>query len=89
MNFVTSVGILCSFAWQSLIALPPLGATYWRIVTIYRWPALDLKGLEGVSRSPAMSHFSDSWVPEGSLAGVFGCREMALELVSGLIFGAN
>ena len=23
------------------------------------------------------------WVPEGSLAGVFGCHEMALELVSG------
>ena len=29
------------------------------------------------------------WVPEGSLAGVFGCHEMALELVSGADFGAN
>ena len=29
---------------------------------------------------------SFSWVPEGSLAGAFGCREMAEELVSGADF---
>ncbi|OLP73143.1 ABC transporter C family member 3, partial [Symbiodinium microadriaticum] len=29
-------------------------------MTVYRWPARDLRRLEGVSRSPGMSHFSDS-----------------------------
>ena len=33
--------------------------------------------------------FSQNWVPKGSLAGVFGCHEMALELVSGSNFWCN
>ena len=34
------------------------------------------------------AHTKDAaiWIPEGSLAGVFGCHEMALEVVSGADF---
>jgi len=60
MSFLISVIILSGFAWEALLALPPFALVYWRIMTIYRWPARDLKRLEGISRSPAMSHFSDS-----------------------------
>jgi len=34
----------------------------------------------------AGGHAQECWVPEGSLAGLFGCHEMALELVSGADF---
>eukprot|EP00927_Polykrikos_kofoidii_P044460 TRINITY_DN38417_c0_g1_i1.p1 TRINITY_DN38417_c0_g1~~TRINITY_DN38417_c0_g1_i1.p1 ORF type:complete len:1389 (+),score=197.49 TRINITY_DN38417_c0_g1_i1:273-4439(+) len=60
MEFIVSLIILMSFAWQALIVLPPFAVAYYIILNIYRWPARDLKRLEAVSRSPAMSHFADT-----------------------------
>ncbi|CAJ1389552.1 unnamed protein product [Effrenium voratum] len=60
MNVVISMLILGLFAWQALVVVPPFSVLYWMILTVYRWPARDLRRLEGVSRSPGMSHFADS-----------------------------
>lgn len=60
MNCVVSVGNLLFFAWPALFALPIFGIIYWRVTEVYRWPARDLKRLEGMSRSPMMAHFADS-----------------------------
>lgn len=60
MNVCISLLILSLYAWQALLVVPPFGVVYWMTMTIYRWPARDLRRLEGTSRSPGMSHFSDS-----------------------------
>ncbi|CAK9086535.1 unnamed protein product [Durusdinium trenchii] len=60
MNVCISVLILSLFAWQALVVVPPFSVLYWMTMTVYRWPARDLRRLEGTSRSPGMSHFSDS-----------------------------
>ena len=60
MNVCISVLILSLYAWEALIVVPPFALVYWMTMTVYRWPARDLRRLEGTSRSPGMSHFSDS-----------------------------
>ena len=37
-------------------------------------------------KQPRLPEPPTRWLPEGSLAGAFGCHEMALELVSGADF---
>eukprot|EP00434_Breviolum_minutum_P044153 symbB.v1.2.039400.t1/scaffold6538.1/size22092/2 len=60
MNVCISLLILSLFAWQALVVVPPFSVLYWMTMTVYRWPARDLRRLEGTSRSPGMSHFADS-----------------------------
>ncbi|CAE7285526.1 ABCC1, partial [Symbiodinium sp. CCMP2592] len=60
MNCCISLLVLGLYAWEALVIVPPFMVLYWMIMTVYRWPARDLRRLEGVSRSPGMSHFSDS-----------------------------
>lgn len=60
MNVCISVLIISLFATPALMVVPPFVLVYWLTMKVYRWPARDLKRLEGTSRSPGMSHFADS-----------------------------
>ena len=52
---------LCSSPWFFVLLLPPL-VLFWKLTGIYRCTNREIKRLEGVTKSPVFSLFSETLV---------------------------